>query len=136
MTGRLARIAPAAEPGSRALGVTVVVNNAGERLRGGLYAVARVELPDSQPRLTVPIGAVGNTAGEDHAWVIVDGALLRRTLTLGRRDEAAGRVEVLQGLGPKDTVLAARFDNLREGAKAQVVAAATPAAAASPAASR
>lgn len=128
VAGRIARIAPAAEPGSRAIGVTVGVNNPGERLRGGLYAVARVDLPDSQPRLTLPMTAVGNTAGEDHVWVIVDGALLRRTLTLGRRDEATGRVEVLQGLGPKDTVLAARFDNLREGAKALVVASAAPVA--------
>lgn len=130
VAGRLDRIAPSAEPGSRAIAVTVSVDNAGERLRGGLYAVARVALADAQPRLTLPIGAVGNTAGEDHVWTITNGALLRRTLTLGRRDEASGRVEVLQGLTPQDVVLAARFDNLREGAKAQVVAAATPAASA------
>jgi hypothetical protein len=41
---------------------------------------------------------------------------------VGRRDEREGRVEVLQGLSPAALVLAARFDNLREGAKASVVA--------------
>ena len=48
--------------------------------------------------------------------------LARRAVTVGRRDEREGRVEVLQGLTPAATVLAARFDNLREGAKATVVA--------------
>ncbi len=42
---------------------------------------------------------------------------------LGRRDEREGKLEVLQGVTPASQVLAARFDNLREGAKALVVAA-------------
>jgi multidrug efflux pump subunit AcrA (membrane-fusion protein) len=96
--------------------------NANETLRAGQYAVARVELADPTPRLTVPIGAVGQTSGQQHVWVIADGALLRRAVTLGRRDEAQGRVEVLEGLAPDALLLAARFDNLREGAKAIVVA--------------
>jgi len=91
-------------------------------LRAGQYAVARVELADEKRRLTVSIGAVGNTAGQDHVWVIADGALLRRAVTLGRRDEAHGRVEVLTGLTPEAQILGARFDNLREGAKAVVAA--------------
>jgi hypothetical protein len=48
--------------------------------------------------------------------------LARRAITVGRRDEREGRVEVLQGLDPGTTVLAGRFENLREGAKASVVA--------------
>ena len=50
-------------------------------------------------------------------WVIDDGVLARRAVTTGRRDEAQGRVEVLSGLAPGAQVLAARFDNLREGAQ-------------------
>jgi RND family efflux transporter MFP subunit len=119
--GRLARIAPAAEPGTRSIGVTITLPNANETLRAGQYAVARVELADPTPRLTVPVAAVGQTSGQQHVWIIADGALLRRAVTLGRRDEAQGRVEVLEGLAPDALLLAARFDNLREGAKAIVV---------------
>jgi multidrug efflux pump subunit AcrA (membrane-fusion protein) len=81
-----------------------------------------VALPDDSDRLTLPITAVGNTSGQDHVWVIESGTLARRAVTLGRRDEREGRVEVLQGVLPGSQVLAARFDNLREGAKASVVA--------------
>ena len=48
---------------------------------------------------------------------------MRRAITLGRRDEAGGRTEVLSGVDPSARVLAARFDSLREGAPARVAAA-------------
>jgi membrane fusion protein (multidrug efflux system) len=121
VTGRLARIAPMAEPGTRSIGVTIGLDNPNETLRAGQYALARVALADDARRLTVPLAAVGNTSGQEHVWVIADGALLRRAITTGRRDAASGRVEVLTGLAPEAHVLAARFDNLREGAKAMVV---------------
>lgn len=132
--GRIARIAPAAEPGTRSIGVTIELPNPQERLRAGQYAVAGVMLADPVQRLTLPATAVGQSGGQDHVWVIEDGVLARRAVTLGRRDPLGGRVEVLQGLAPASTVLAARFENLREGAKALVVAG-TAAAVASAAAS-
>lgn len=122
LAARLARIAPAAEPGTRAIGVVVALANADERLRAGQYAVARVRLPDPQPRLTLPEAAVASSGGQHQAWVLADGRLQRRVLTLGRRDEARGLVEVLDGLDGQATVLAARFDNLKEGALATVQA--------------
>lgn len=123
VSGRVARIAPAAEPGTRAIGVTIELANPGERLRAGQFALARAELADEVERLTLPASAVGSSSGQDHVWLIEEGRLARRAVTLGRRDERQGRVEVLQGLTASSTVLAARFDNLRDGASATVVAA-------------
>lgn len=128
LPGRVARIAPAAEAGTRSIGVVVVLGNLDERLRAGQYAMARVVLPDDQQRLVVPLTAVGLTSGQPHVWLIAKGLLLRRAVTLGRRDEAGGRVEVLSGLGTDDQLLATRFDNLREGAPARVLAPVPPAA--------
>lgn len=121
LTSRLARIAPAAEPGSRSIGVTVMLDNPHETLRAGQYALASVMLADAEPRLTLPLGAVGSTSGQDHVWVIEMGALMRRSVTTGRRDDSRDRIEVLNGLTPGAEVLAVRFDNLREGDKATVV---------------
>ena len=123
IAGQLLRIAPAAEPGTRAIGVTVGLVNVQERLRAGQYAVGRVLIPDRQQRLLLPLTAVGNTAGQNHVWVIESGALTRRAVTLGRRDEAGARVEVLDGIAANANVLASRFDNLREGQTAVVLAA-------------
>jgi len=120
--GRIARIAPAAEPGTRSIGVTIELNNPNEAFRAGQYAMASATLADDADRLTLPASAVGNTSGQDHVWVIEAGVLARRAVTLGRRDTREGRVELLTGVTPQSQVLAARFDNLREGAKALVVA--------------
>lgn len=135
VTGRIARIAPAAEPGTRSIGVTVELANPQERLRAGQYGVARVVIADPTPRLTLPLTAIGSTGGQTHVWVIEGGLLARRAVTLGRTDARAGRVEVLQGLGDAAAVLAARYDNLKEGGKASVVAD-PPARVASPAAAQ
>jgi len=129
--GTLKRIAAAAEPGSRSIGVTISLRNPGERLRAGQYAVARVVLNDPQPRLTLPETALGTTSGQSHVWAIADGALVRRAVTVGRRDPQGGRVEILSGVDPQAQVLAARFDNLSEGRKAVVAAGAPRVAAAS-----
>lgn len=126
VTGRLARIAPATEPGTRSIGVTVEIDNPAEAFRAGQYALAQVTLPDDRQRLTVPLAAVSSSSGQDQVWVIEGGLLVRRAVTLGRRDAREGRVEVLRGLDPGAQLLAMRFDNLREGAQAQVVAGRSP----------
>ncbi len=121
--GRLDRIAPQAESGTRAIGVVVAFDNAGERFRAGQYAQARVEVADADQRLTVPLAAIGQASGQDFVWTIENGTLVRRLVVTGRRDVATGRVEVLKGLSPDARLLAVRFDNLKEGNPARVVAA-------------
>ncbi len=125
--GKLARIAPAAEAGTRSIGVAVQLQNPKETLRAGQYAVAQVQIGDATPRLTVPIAAISSASGQEYVWTVENGKLLRRTVTTGRRDLASQRAEVLEGLTANVPVLGARFDNLREGAKARVVAVATAA---------
>jgi len=133
LTGTLARIAPAAEAGTRSIGVTVALQNAQERLRAGQYAVGRVLLDDPQQRLLLPATAVGSAAGQNHVWVIEGGRLARRAVVLGRRDESGARVEVLEGVGADARVLGTRFDNLREGGLARISGSAAGPAGSAPA---
>jgi len=113
--------------GKRSIGVVVQLQNPKETLRAGQYAVAQVQIGDATPRLTVPISAISSASGQEYVWTVENGKLLRRTVTTGRRDPVKGRAEVLEGLTADAPVLGARFDNLREGAKARVVAVATAA---------
>ena len=120
--GRIDRIAPSAEPGTRGIRVVVLLANPDEKFRAGQYASAVVMLADPAPRLTVPIASVGQASGQDFVWTVEKGALQRRIVTTGRRDSVNGRVEVTQGLTPEQQVLGARFDSLKEGAPAKIVA--------------
>ena len=118
--GRIDRIAPMAEAGTRGIRVVVRLANPNEVFRAGQYASAQVLIEDAAQRLTLPIGAVGQASGQDFVWTLEQGALVRRIVITGRRDEATGRVEITQGVDADAQVLAARFDTLKEGAQARI----------------
>ena len=122
VAGRIDRIAPTAEAGTRGIRVVVVLANPDEALRAGQYASAVVLLEDTSARLTVPESAVAQASGQAFVWTLEKGALVRRIVITGRRDPMTGRVEVLQGLTDTQQVLGARFENLKEGALARIAA--------------
>jgi len=138
--GKIDRIAPQAEAGTRGIKVVVVLENPNEVFRAGQYASAIVMLDDGKQRLTVPVSAVAQASGQDYVWTLEKGALVRRIVITGRRDPVTGRVEVTQGLSADLHVLGARFENLKEGAPARVVSKGAnndvPAAQAAPASSK
>jgi RND family efflux transporter MFP subunit len=121
--GRIQRINPSTEPGTRAIMVYVSLPNTDASLRAGMFATGRIALAASAPAPTLPAAAVRTEAGQSYVWLIDQGRLVKRVVSLGRRDDASGRVEVLSALAPGLPVLAARFDNLRDGAPALVKAA-------------
>ncbi|HQU49307.1 MAG TPA: efflux RND transporter periplasmic adaptor subunit, partial [Casimicrobiaceae bacterium] len=120
--GRIARINPSTEPGTRAIMVYVALRNPDAALRSGMFANGRIALAASAPMATLPATAVRTEGGQCYVWVVDNGKLSRRIVPVGRRDEDAGLVEVKTPL-PKDLpVLATRFENLKEGAPALVKA--------------
>jgi len=118
--GRIERINPSTEPGTRAILVFVGVPNPNNELRGGMFSTGRVALAASVPVMSLPAIAVRSEAGQTFVWTIEDGKLVKRMVVVGRRDEENGRVEIKTALPSTVKVLAARFDNLKEGAPALV----------------
>jgi membrane fusion protein (multidrug efflux system) len=125
--GRIERINPSTEAGTRAILVFVGIPNANHDLRGGMFATGRIALSAGTPVASLPASAVRNEGGQTFVWAIEDGKLVKRMVVVGRRDEESGRVELKSVLPPTLQVLAARFENLKEGAPA-LVKAPTPSA--------
>jgi membrane fusion protein, multidrug efflux system len=121
-SGRIERINPATEPGTRAIHVYVGIANRDATLKSGMFATGRIALASSAPAPTLPLTALRSEAGQSFVWTIDGGKLVRRLVSVGRRDDEAGRVELKTPLPPNLPVLAARFDNLKEGAPAIVKA--------------
>ena len=121
-TGRIGRINPSTEPGTRAFLVYVGLRNPDATLRSGMFANGRIALAASEPVTVLPQAAVRTEAGQSFVWVVDGGKLSRRIVTVGRRDEATGMIELKNALPKGLPVLAARFDNLKEGAPALVKA--------------
>ncbi|HSC24063.1 MAG TPA: efflux RND transporter periplasmic adaptor subunit [Casimicrobiaceae bacterium] len=120
--GRIDRINPSTEPGTRAIIVYVSLPNPDAALRNGMFATGRIALAASAPAPTLPAIAIRNEAGQSYVWTIDNGKLVRRIVITGRRDEANARVEIKTTLPPEMPVLAARFDNLKDGLPALVKA--------------
>ena len=119
-TGRIERINPATEAGTRAILVFVGIPNPSLTLRGGMFATGRIALAAGGPVPTLPATAVRTEAGQTYVWTISDGKLAKKMVLVGRRDDDAGRVELKTALPANMKVLAAKFDNLKEGAPALV----------------
>jgi membrane fusion protein (multidrug efflux system) len=134
-TGRVDRINPTAEPGTRAILVYVGIPNPDGALRGGMFATGRIALAPGTPVATLPATAVRTEAGQTFVWTVEGGRLVRRFVATGRRDDSSGRVEIKTALPPEVPVLAARFDNLKDGAPA-IVKAPAPVPASAPTSGR
>jgi RND family efflux transporter MFP subunit len=116
--GRIGRINPSTEPGTRSILVFVALSNADTSLKSGMFATGRIGLAASAPVPTLPLAAIRTEAGQSYVWTVDGGKLARRIVVLGRRDDETGHVEIRTPLPPGAAVLAARFDNLKEGAPA------------------
>jgi len=121
--GRIDRINPTTETGSRMIAVYVLLPNDDGRLRGGMFAKVRLQVGGEAPVPALPVAAVRDDRGQSYVWIIADGKLARRNVSTGVRDERAQRVEITAGLSGTEQVIGTKFDNLREGMLANIVTA-------------
>ena len=118
--GKVERINPVTETGSRSITVYVAVANRDGVLRGGMFAKGAMVLDKSAPAPVIPITAVREEAGQSFVFTIEDGKVARRPVALGMREEKAGLVEIRSGIVKGASVVSARVDNLKAGAAAIV----------------
>jgi RND family efflux transporter MFP subunit len=124
--GRVDRINPSTEPGTRTINFYVALGNDQALLRAGMFARVRLQIGQDREVAALPVSAVRTENGQSIVWVIADGKLARRPVTVGRRDERAQMVQIVDGVAPTDQVIATKFDNLRDGLAARVISGAAP----------
>lgn len=116
-TGRVARIDPVADAGTRQVGVYVELVNRDGRIIGGQYARGRITL-GTQRGLVIPSTAVRDVTADGTSgsvFVVESGRLVRRAVALGTRDEVAGTVAVTNGLKEGEQVIVTTTTDVAEG---------------------
>ena len=121
--GRIDRINPTTEAGSRMIAVYVMLPNDDGRLRGGMFAKVRLQVGSDAPVPALPVTAVQDDRGQSYVWIVAEGKLARRNVVTGARDERAQRIEITSGLSGTEQVIGTKFDNLRDGMLANIVTA-------------
>jgi RND family efflux transporter MFP subunit len=124
--GRIDRINPTTESGSRMIAVYVQLANDDGRLRGGMFARVTLQVGGATAVPALPLAAVQDDRGQSYVWIIADGKLARRNVATGVRDERGRRIEITGGLQGDEKIIGSKFDNLREGLLANIVTAAQP----------
>jgi membrane fusion protein, multidrug efflux system len=115
--GRVARISPSVDPGSRSVTVYVQVPNAEGRLRAGTFASGRIVSRVLDGALVVPLAALreGGAGGEPVVYRVNDGKIDIASVTVGLRDETQGLVEITGGLSEGDRVVVGNVGILGKG---------------------
>jgi membrane fusion protein (multidrug efflux system) len=120
--GKVARINPAAETGSRAMLVYISVDNADGTLKSGMFAKGSIVTDRSAVRPLVPLNAIRNADGGTVVYAIDNNKVVSQPVTLGLRNEDEGYAEVKEGLAPGASVIVAKLDGLKPGSSVKVVA--------------
>ncbi len=118
--GRVERINPVTEAGSRSITMYLSVNNRDEVLKGGMFVKGLLVLDKAPASAVVPLAAVREDAGKSYVFTLEGGKLAVRNIVLGLREEQAGLVEVKSGLEAGTQVVNARMPGLKAGASAVV----------------
>src|SRR5690606_5049030 len=120
LRGRIRRIYPAADPTTRLVPVEVALEGADAALaRPGFLARASFTLEQRDDVTLVPATAIVGAAGAEAVFMVEDGKARRREVRTGLTSE--GRVEILAGVVPGDTVIVTGGNVLREGVDVRVV---------------
>ncbi|RPH46318.1 MAG: efflux RND transporter periplasmic adaptor subunit [Burkholderiales bacterium] len=120
--GRIVRIAPSTQAGTRSVPVYIALDNRDPSVRAGLFAQGVLSVESRSGVIAIPQTAIRDAGARTFVYAIVDDRLVEREVRLGLRDETAGaaRIEVLSGLAAGDRIVAANLGALRAGAPVRI----------------
>ena len=132
--GKVERINPAAEAGSRSISIFVTLPNADGALKGGMFANGTLAAVGRSAVATLPIASLIEEGGQTFVFALKGGLIERKPVTIGAKNIELGLAEIRSGIEVGTEVVAVKADGLKHGSKAMVASRAvlspvTPAAA-------
>lgn len=122
--GKVNFVSPQVDVATRTIRLEALFENADGLLLPGLSGEVSQVLAENPQALSIPEEAVVPTIDGYQVYVITGEKAEARTVTLGSR--IAGKVVVLTGLQPNETVVTRGQDRLREGATVEIISNSPP----------
>jgi membrane fusion protein (multidrug efflux system) len=116
--GSVFAINPLVDAAGRAIVIRAQVRNADTALRPGMFARVRLLTKEERDALVLPEQALVPQGEDQYVFRILDGKAARTKVELGQRRD--GRVEVLKGVAPGETIVTAGQLKLRDGVSVTV----------------
>ena len=118
--GRVTRISPTAQAGSRSIPVYVEILDQDDGLRGGLFGTGAIAVKEKSHALAVPAAAMRKDAEGDFVLAVENGVLVRKPVGAVRTWSRGELVEV-KGLDAGMVVVAAPLPGLQAGRAVKIV---------------
>lgn len=109
-SGKVARINPMTQAGTRAIPIYIAVENVDEALRVGLYATGEI-ITQMQDVILIPSRAITGESGRQSVWVVAHGKLMQRTVNVGATERDSGMTVIESGLSSGEQVVVAQLTN-------------------------
>jgi RND family efflux transporter MFP subunit len=116
--GRVIEINPAVDADSRSAKVRIGVDNAGARLRAGMFAQGEILTGVEAQAIVVPAAAVyrdDRSAKEAYVYLVENDKSVKRAVRIGRERETL--LEIASGLRPGELLIAEQSIELAEGVR-------------------
>lgn len=146
LTGKIARINPATQAGSRSVMTYIQIDNPQGTLKAGMFGQAQITLASKADVLSVPAAAIQEQSGSTMVYAIANGTLRQQRVKVGMRgtDGQGDAVEIVDGLAAGSLIVNSNLGKLPEGARIRLaqdgksppLPAATTTVSATPAAAR
>jgi multidrug efflux pump subunit AcrA (membrane-fusion protein) len=95
------------------LTVEAIAANPGGRLKPGLFATAAIQQPVGPAALLAPASAVETVSGTSRVYVVKNGKIEERIVTVG--DRVNDRIEITSGVQKGDVIAAEPRGRLADG---------------------
>ena len=118
--GKVARVNPTTEAGSRAMLVYISVPNADGALRGGMFAKGSIVTERTAELPQVPVAAIHEQDGRATVYKISNGKVVAQPVTLGLRNDDEGMAAVTEGLAHGEHVIVSKLDAVKPGASVKL----------------
>jgi membrane fusion protein, multidrug efflux system len=117
-TGKVERINPSAETGSRSIAIFVAIPNQNQMLKGGMFASGKLAAQARGQINAIPLVALREEGGQNYVFVVEKNKIQRKPVTVGIRNIDLGLVEIREGLVEGAEVIAVKMEGLKAGATA------------------
>ena len=120
--GKVVRINPATQAGSRSVPVYIQMTNPQNQLRVGMFAEGRLILARKSGALALPQSAVRKDGNGSYVFTVVGGKIERHAVTLGANGLSGTeyRTEITSGMDFGTQVIRADMGNLTPGTAARI----------------
>ena len=116
--GKVERINPSAEAGSRSISVFLSLANPEQALKGGMFATGKLAAQSRGAVNAIPLVALREEGGQSYVFVIEHAKIARKPVSAATRNIDLGMVEIRDGLTAGAQVIAVKMEGLKAGAKA------------------